>query len=136
MLKCLFFRLRRRRLNSELAALRLAKKLPLLATLLIGANCFFWFFLLALPTIPLQILAFQFVFTNQSVWLVLAINISLLVLGIGILTIVAPWFFGWYFIAITLMFGNKTPADKKEIWLLYELNGVQSPRAQKRYDVS
>lgn len=44
-----------------------------------------------------------------------------MVLGLGFLALVAPWFFRWYFICLGLFFGSTQMAQSKEKELLGRL---------------
>jgi hypothetical protein len=87
----------------------------------ISANCGFWYFLLVMPTIPLQLYLITLDLTDQPKWLASTVFISEIIVGLGVLAIAAPWGFEWYVMALTLMFGSKIRAEQKEVWLLDEL---------------
>lgn len=89
----------------EAWALKAARRVPLFA-LFAFATLWVWFFL---PMIPIGILAF--VTLEKAGVLGAIVN---MVLGIGGLAIIAPWFFRWYFICAGLMFGRTEMAQSKE----------------------
>ncbi|WP_245441402.1 hypothetical protein [Rhizobium phaseoli] len=95
--------------RSELWALGLAMQVPLLAMLPIGFVLGFWWVIAPLPIVVPIILLLESL--GHFGTIVLAF------LGIPafvVLLLAAPWFFGWYGIAASLMFGRFTTAKAKE----------------------
>ncbi|PDT29658.1 hypothetical protein CO660_12205 [Rhizobium sp. L9] len=91
--------------RSELAALRLALRVPLLAMHLIGAVVFFWWGVAGLSVLIPTLLVSQILGT-----------LGLLLGGIStivLLLFVTPWFSGWYCIAAGVMFGRTAAARAK-----------------------
>lgn len=80
-----------------------------------------WFFLLAgIPSLVLFFLAQALLASGGSIGAILGIVVYLFhsffaLLALGL---VAPWLFGWYFIAAGLMFGRTGRADRKEAELV------------------
>ena len=124
-----FSRLRRRRLVTELRALEMAMNMPRLAIFPIGVNCGFWFFAACLPTLPLQLLLIAWGPLSFPVWLVVVQTALWLLLGticFCLLIFILPWFFGWYWTAASLQFGNKHFANDKADWLRREIGKYRS----------
>ncbi len=115
--------------RSELAALRLARSLGLLAIFPISLTVCFWWFALNLPTIMLGIPALMMMESDQGIQKLIggAIYLPLSIYAIVVLTVAAPWFFRWYFIAVALMFGRTGMADNKEAELLSALERANAP---------
>ncbi|RUM02146.1 hypothetical protein [Rhizobium chutanense] len=91
--------------RSELFALRLALRAPLLAPLLIGAVVVFWWCIASMPVyIPIILVLESFGALGQMV---------LVMLAFVILFRVIPWFFGWYYIAASVMFGGTAAANAR-----------------------
>lgn len=113
----LWRRITLRRHRSELRALRAARYMPAMAIFPIFLTVGGWFFLLAgLPSLALflllQLLSGLGAFIGAFFLALYAI------FGFVATVFVAPWFFGWYFIAAGLMFGRTGMADKKEAELI------------------
>jgi len=89
----------------EIWALKAARKVPLLALFAFG-TLRLWFFL---PMIPIGIMSVALLENTGILGAVLN-----MVLGLGGLAIIAPWFFRWYFICASLMFGRTKMAQSKE----------------------
>lgn len=95
--------------RSELWALGLAMQAPLLATLPIGIVLGFWWVIAPLPVVlPIFLLLQNLGHFGGIVLAVLGIP------ALVVLLLAAPWFFGWYGIAASLMFGRFTAARAKE----------------------
>ena len=89
----------------EAWTLKTARRVPLFA-LFAFMTLWVWLFV---PMIPIGILS---VFLLEKAGIFGAVvNI---VLGIGGLAIIAPWFFRWYFICAGLMLGRTKKAESKE----------------------
>ncbi|MDK1377241.1 MULTISPECIES: hypothetical protein [unclassified Sinorhizobium] len=95
--------------RSELWALGLAMQVPLLAMLPIGIVLGFWWVIAPLPIVlPIILLL-------ESLGHFGAIVLGFLgIPALVVLLLAAPWFFGWYGIAASLMFGRFTTAKAKE----------------------
>ncbi|MDF9303489.1 hypothetical protein P5P81_13630 [Tritonibacter mobilis] len=89
----------------EIWAVKAAQKVPLFALFAFG-TLWIWFFL---PMIPIGILSVVLLENTGFLGAVFS-----LVLGLGGLAIVSPWFFRWYFICAGLMFGRTQMAKSKE----------------------
>ena len=89
----------------EAWALKAARRVPLFALFAFG-TLWPWFFL---PLIPIGILSV--VLLEKTGIFGAIVN---MVLGIGALAIIAPWFFRWYFICAGLMFGRTKMAQSKD----------------------
>lgn len=94
---------------SELWALGLAMQVPLLAALPIGVAVVFWWVIAPLPIVLPIILLLENLGPFGAIVLAF-LGIPALV----VLLLVTPWFFGWYGIAVSLMFGRFTTAKAKE----------------------
>ncbi|MBB3643883.1 putative RND superfamily exporter protein [Rhizobium sp. BK619] len=93
--------------RSELWALGLAMKVPLLAMLPIGIVLGFWWVIAPLPIVfPIILLLENLGHFGAMAFLGIPASLVLL--------LAAPWFFGWYGIAVCLMFGRFTSARAKE----------------------
>ena len=100
--------------RSELWALDLAMRVPLLATFPIFIILMLWGIIAPLPIVLSVFLLFENLgYFGTAILIVLGIP-ALLVGHV----LVAPWFFGWYIIAASLMFGRFTAAKAKEKALL------------------
>jgi hypothetical protein len=89
----------------EIWALNAARRVPLFALFAFG-TLWIWFFL---PMIPIGIL-FAVLLVNTGIFgAVLS-----MVIGLGGLASLAPWFFRWYFICAGLMFGRTKMAQSKD----------------------
>lgn len=96
--------------RSELWGLGVAMRVPLLAMFPIGIVLGLWWAVAALPVVlSIVVLSENLGHAGQIVLALLAVP-ALLVL----LSVVATWFFGWYFIAAALMLGRFTSARAKE----------------------
>ncbi|OCP23645.1 hypothetical protein BC361_21205 [Ensifer sp. LC54] len=95
--------------RSELWALGLAMQVPLLAMLPIGIVLGFWWVIAPLPIVLPIILLLESLGHFGTIVLAF-LGIPALV----VLLLAAPWFFGWYGIAASLMFGRFTTATAKE----------------------
>jgi hypothetical protein len=113
-------RVTRLRHRSELFALRIARRVPLLAIFPIFATCMFWW--LAACLIPAIVLLASMVLSGSgaSVLSVLGLTLQALIAIPAFVAIIfaAPWFFGWYLVACGLMFGRTRAADAKEAVLM------------------
>ena len=89
----------------EIWAVKAARKVPLFA-LFAFATLWLWFFL---PMIPIGILSVVLL-ENTGIFGA----VFNLILGLGGLAVIAPWFFRWYFICAGLMFGRTKMAQAKE----------------------
>lgn len=89
----------------EIWAVKAARKVPLLALFAFG-TLLLWFFL---PMIPIGILSV--VLLENTGMFGAVFN---MVLGLGGLAIISPWFFRWCFICAGLMFGRTKMAQSKE----------------------
>lgn len=89
--------------------------IPTVAILPIFGICAFWWatfvLVIAPPALWLEHLSHGSVFWGSIMVLPITIG-SLAFLGYGI-----PWFFHWYWIAVTLMFGRKDRAEAMERYL-------------------
>ncbi|WP_027685631.1 hypothetical protein [Rhizobium leguminosarum] len=95
--------------RSELWALALAKRAPCLAMLPIGIVLVFWWVIAPLPIVfPIVLLLEGLGKLGELILALLAIP------ALVVLVLVAPWSFGWYGIAVGLMFGRFTAARAKE----------------------
>ncbi len=89
----------------EIWALKASRKVPLFALFAFG-TLWLWFFL---PMIPIGIMSVVLL-ENTGIYGA----VFNMVLGLGGLAIIAPWFFRWYFICAGLMFGRTKMAQSKE----------------------
>ncbi|OOG74051.1 hypothetical protein B0E45_06280 [Sinorhizobium sp. A49] len=95
--------------RSELWALGLAMQVPVLAMLPIVSVLGFWWVIAPLPIVlPIILLLENLGHFGLMVFAFLAIP------ALVVLLLAAPWFFGWYGIAASLMFGRFTTAKAKE----------------------
>ncbi len=104
----------------EAWTLKAARRVPLLALFAFG-TLWVWFFL---PMIPFGILAL--VLLEKAGIFGAILN---MVLGIGALAIVAPWFFRWYFICAGLMIGRPKMAQLKEDDVSDRLERLMGPKS-------
>lgn len=95
--------------RSELWALTIARRVPLLAMIPIASLLGFWWVLAPLPIVlPL-------VLVSANLGLFGAVILALLgVVALLALLLAVPWVFGWYGIGVGLMFGRSTAAKAKE----------------------
>ncbi|MBB3137773.1 hypothetical protein FHS26_005541 [Rhizobium pisi] len=107
--------------RSELWALRLAMQVPFLAMLPIAFIVIFWWCIAPLPVVLPIILLLENL--GQFGGIVLAI---LAMPALLVLVLVAPWFFGWYGIAASLMFGRSTAARAREKALAEAIQGYRA----------
>lgn len=121
-------RINHRRHQSDLMALWLARRMSVLAIFPIFINLALWWFALALPCIVLGIPALTLMEHDVAAFRLIggALYGLTSVYAVIILIAAAPWFFGWYFIAVGLMFGRSGMADQKEAGLVAAIsaNGV------------
>ncbi|MBX5170354.1 hypothetical protein HJB84_10810 [Rhizobium sp. NZLR1b] len=95
--------------RSELWALGLAMRVPVLAMLPIGILLGFWWVIAPLPIVlPIILLLDSLGHFGTMVSAVFGIPVLVA------LFLATPWFFGWYGIAASLMFGRFTTAKAKE----------------------
>lgn len=88
----------------ELWALKWAQRLPLFA-LFWAATLWVWIIIPVLLTSPVLI----FLFNNWPI-----VNaVAGLLLGMAFLFFIGPWFFRWYFICTSLMFGRSKMSNTK-----------------------
>ncbi|WP_299506631.1 hypothetical protein [uncultured Roseobacter sp.] len=104
----------------EAWTLKAARRVPLFALFAFG-TLWVWLFL---PMIPFGILS---VFLLEKAGVLGAI--VNMVLGIGALAIIAPWFFRWYFICAGLMLGRTKMAQSKEDDVSDRLERLMGPKA-------
>ncbi|MEO1473633.1 MAG: hypothetical protein AAFS03_06790 [Pseudomonadota bacterium] len=104
----------------EIWAVKAARKVPLFALFAFG-TLWLWFFL---PMIPIGILS-VFLLENMGIFG----TVFNMVLGLGGLVIIAPWFFRWYFICAGLMFGRTKMAQSKENEVLDRLERLVGTKA-------
>jgi hypothetical protein len=95
--------------RSELWALGLAMQVPLLAVLPIGIVVVFWWVIAPLPIVLPIILLLENLGPFGAI-----VSAFLGIPALAVLLLVTPWFFGWYGIAVSLMFGRFTTAKAKE----------------------
>lgn len=95
--------------RSELWALGLAMQVPLLAMLPIGIVMGFWWVIAPLPLVLTIFLMLENLGHFGAIILAILVIPLLVVLSLS-----APWFFEWYGIATSLMFGRFTTAKAKE----------------------
>ncbi|RWX10372.1 hypothetical protein EHI42_25780 [Rhizobium hidalgonense] len=101
--------------RSELWALGLAMEVPLLAMLPIGFVLGFWWVIAPLPIVfPIILLLKDLGRFGALAFLGIPASLVLLPAAPLVLLLAAPWFFGWYGIAVSLMFGRFTSARAKE----------------------
>jgi len=89
----------------EIWALKAARLVPLFG-LFAFSTLWLWFFL---PMIPISILSAVLLWKTGIFGAVLS-----MVIGLGGLAILVPWFFRWYFICAGLMFGRTKMAQSKD----------------------
>ncbi|MBP2446930.1 hypothetical protein [Rhizobium leguminosarum] len=106
---------------SELWALGLAKRAPSLAIFPIAIVLLFWWGVAGL-TVLLPTLLLQNLGALGDIVLA-ALGISVVPMG---LLLAAPWFFGWYGIAVSLMFGRFTSASAKEKALMESIRAYRA----------
>jgi hypothetical protein len=113
-----------RRHRGELRALRTARLMPPLAIFPIFLTVGGWYFLLAgIPSLVLFLLQQTLYTLNPLLGLVaFAVNS---VVAIVALCLIAPWFFRWYFIAASMMFGRTAMADRKEAELISAISAAE-----------
>lgn len=98
--------------RSELFALRIAKRAPLLAIVPIGVVCIFWWYVWCLPLVP-ALVVFASIPGQTG-----TILMFLLILPImAVLFFATPWFMTWCLTAIGMTFGRKERADAMEQYL-------------------
>ncbi len=108
--------------RSELWALGLAMKEPVLAIFPILTTVGFWWGLIALFVIlPTMLLLEVLGRTGRLILAVLGIPAL-----VALLAVVATWFFRWYFIAAGLMFGRRAMAQVKEKALLETIQAYRT----------
>jgi hypothetical protein len=107
--------------RSELWGLRLAMRYPLLAMHSVGIIMILWWFLASMPLIILALILGHFIGLLASFAL---FGIPILIL----LSFVAPWFFGWYWIACGLMLGRTKNAATKEKFLTGSIAAYRADR--------
>jgi hypothetical protein len=120
-----------RRHKSELRALMTARAFTPLAIFPIFLTVGMWFFLLVgLPSLILFVLSQVLLGTDGAIGPALGAVVFVIhsILALFALCLVAPWFFGWYFIAAGLMFGRTAMADRKEAELTAAIK-AQNPTA-------
>lgn len=119
-LKDLWRKITLKRHTSELRALRLARFFWVFAGFPIFLTIGFWWFALNLPFIliatPTIMLMNSDMHAQRIVGWAMFVPVSFY--SIIVLVAAAPWFFRWYFIAVGLMFGRTTMADRKEAELI------------------
>lgn len=86
-------------------ALKVARKIPIFSLFAFG-TLWVWLFV---PMIPIGIISI-YLLENAGI-LGAIVN---MVVGIGGLALIAPWFFRWYFVCAGLMFGRKKMFQAKE----------------------
>lgn len=107
--------------RSELLALGLAMRVPLLAMLPIGIAMGFWWVIAPLPlVIPIYLLLANLGQFGAMILPILVIPVLVL------LSLSASWFFEWYGIAASLMFGRFTSAKAKENALEVAIHAYQT----------
>ncbi|WP_298938411.1 hypothetical protein [uncultured Ruegeria sp.] len=104
----------------EAWTLKAARRVPLLALFAFG-TLWVWFFL---PMIPFGILVVVLLEKAGIFGAILS-----MVLGIGALAIIAPWFFRWYFICAGLMIGRTNMAQLKEDDVSDRLERLMGPKS-------
>lgn len=99
--------------RSELWALTIAMRLPLIAIFPIASILGFWWVLATLPiALPLGFLIDNLGLVGEVILAILGIP------ALWVLLLAAPWFFGWYGIGVSLMFGRTSAARAKERFLV------------------
>lgn len=111
-------------LRHALWALRMARLVPLLAMIFIMSLAMCWFFLPGVILSPILILLMHLMAEG---WLLA--NIAALLISGGVLIVVTPWLFGWYWIALNLMIGRAGPAEKKTDELIYAIRRMENAGA-------
>ncbi|WP_034850815.1 hypothetical protein [Sinorhizobium sojae] len=104
--------------RSELWAIGLAKQVPCLAALPIAMVLCFWWVIAPLPVLLPFILLLQALGPLGGTVLGLV--------ALMVLLLAAPWFFGWYGIAVGLTFGRFTAAGAKEKALVESIHAYRS----------
>jgi len=104
----------------EIWALKVARTVPFFAVFAFG-TLWLWFFL---PMIPIATLSLFLIFNTGVFGAVFN-----MVLGLGIMAFLAPWFFRWYFICLGLFFGSTQMAQSKEKELLDRLERLAGTTA-------
>ena len=104
----------------EIWALKVARKLPLFAIFAFG-TLWLWFIL---PMIPIGIMSVVLLENTGTFGAVFN-----MVLGLGGLAIIAPWFFRWYFICAGLMSGRTKMAQSKENEVSDRLKRLEGTKA-------
>ena len=95
--------------RSELWALNLAMRAPFLAMLPIMIVIFFWWAVATLPIVLAALLLVdRFGLLGQIFLALLAIP------AIAAILFAAPWYGGWYEVAVRLMFSRSAPALAKQ----------------------
>lgn len=109
--------------RSELMALRIAKRVPLLAIVPIGAVCLFWWYVWCLPFVP-PLMVFASVPGMPG-----TILMFLLILPImAMLFFATPWFITWCLTALGMTFGKKERAEAMEQYLTERIRIVGETR--------
>ena len=107
--------------RSELWALTIAMRVPLLAMIPIAAILGFWWVLAPLPIVlPLYLLLDSLGLVGELILAVLGIP------ALWVLLLAAPWFFGWYGIGVGLMFGRTSAARAKERFLVEAIGAYRA----------
>ena len=119
-----------RRHRSELSALRLARRLGPLALLPILVTSAFWWFTLNLPTITLGLAALALMDSFQQGTALIGgfVVLALSIYGLIVVCVAAPWFFRWYIVGVSLMFGRTARASRKEAELIVAIDAACIPR--------
>ena len=101
----------------EVWALKASRKVPIFSLFAFGT---LWVWCL-IPMIPIGMLS---IFLMEKTGIFGAI--VNMVLGIGGLAFIAPWFFRWYFVCASLMFGRTKTAQAKEDNISARLNRLMA----------
>ncbi|MCA3487966.1 MAG: hypothetical protein IOD05_11440 [Rhodobacter sp.] len=109
-----------RRHKSELRALRTARSIGPLAIFPIFFTLTFWLFPLALPSTVLGGAGITLIEAEPRGMRLLGwlLYFSASLYALAAICAAAAWFFRWYFIAVSLMFGRHAMADRKETELV------------------
>lgn len=107
----------------EAWTLKTARKVPLLSLFLFG-TLWIWGIL---PMIPIGILAV--VLFEKAGTVGVFVN---MLLAIGAMAIIIPWYFRWYFICASLMIGRTRLAQSKEDEILERFKRLTSPNAREK----
>ncbi len=132
-MKTLLRRLWKRFLRHELWAIQTARRIGILS-IFIHATLWIWAFLPTIVAVILIALAYE---SAPQFWdafhipgVRIVVSILGLIVGTTAMIVIAPWYFGWYFICVGLMFGKGKMAAAKQERVLAALDRIDSKLAE------